>query len=189
MSVYDRLLRPGDKNCVVTTITVTASGTVITSDEPNVFHWRMYLGLSMFPVVSRSKGVLLDMIPTNPPIGTLVVSSKDTASSRAHNKVELSIATVGSPTVAQIVQLFIEKGMHRYNFDDTGSGCLYWTATGIQHLQDARLVESGAVSKLWTFHMDQAARHPGRHPLPVRQGTFYWRVSFFHHWNCVYSCF
>lgn len=66
--------------------------------------------------------------------------------------------------------------MNRYKFDDSGSGCLHWLMTGIQHLEDAGLVELGASLRLCAFHHKQVEQHLERHLMPIRRGTFYWCV-------------
>ncbi|KAI0742826.1 hypothetical protein C8Q80DRAFT_1190863 [Daedaleopsis nitida] len=173
-TVYDRPLRQADRQRVVTRIAVTASGTRSTvSGAPNIFHWRMYLTLAPSPI-GGSQSVLLDMIPTNPPTGCLIIESKDLPGSIATQKIELFILTAGSPTVQQIIDLFTTRGMHRYKFDATGSGCLWWVWTGLGYLEQAGLVEAGTTEKLRKFHHEQCSLHPERHPLPIRQGTFYW---------------
>lgn len=162
---------------------MTASGTVMTTvNEPNVFHWQLYLVLDEAPdsPTPNTKSVLIDMIPANPPTGTMYLSSLSTRGLDAQPKIELAISTSRTrpPTVQQLVNLFLEKGMARYKFDDSGSGCLHWLMTGMQHLEDAGLVEPGASELLRAFHREQVELHPERHPMPIRHGTFYWYVVF-----------
>ncbi|KAH9855701.1 hypothetical protein C2E23DRAFT_596631 [Lenzites betulinus] len=180
---YDRPLRPIDRQRRVTEILVIASGTINTTvNEPNVFHWQLYLLLEPdVPTAgsaTSSQSVLIDMIPTDPPTGTLYLASQAARGLDADPKVEFAIATAtaGSdspPTVQDLIDLFVAKGMNRYKFDDSGSGCLHWLMTGIQHLEDAGLVELGASSRLRAFHHKQVEQHPERHPMPIRRGTFY----------------
>ncbi|KAI0768719.1 hypothetical protein BD413DRAFT_92515 [Trametes elegans] len=173
-TVYDRLLEHRDKGRVVVRVIVSASGTVSTvPDAPNVFHWRFYLALAPSTTPGESQSVTLDMIPANPPTGCLMISSNPTPASRAGVKIELPLATAGSPTVQEIIDLFKAKGMDRYRFDETGSGCLSWLLTGVDHLEQAGLVDAGASEKLRQFHQEQVALHPERHPMPLRQGKFY----------------
>ncbi|EIW54935.1 uncharacterized protein TRAVEDRAFT_51070 [Trametes versicolor FP-101664 SS1] len=181
--VYDKPLRSKDRQRGISEIIVTASGSVNTTvNEPNVFHWQLYLALDEAPDSSApdTKSVLIDMIPANPPTGTMYLSSLSTRGLDAQPKIELAISTSGTPppTVQRLVDLFFENGMARYKFDDSGSGCLHWLMTGMQHLEDAGLVEPGASERLRAFHREQVKLHPERHPMPVRQGTFYWYVAF-----------
>ncbi|OJT12121.1 hypothetical protein TRAPUB_11346 [Trametes pubescens] len=179
--IYDRPLRSIDRQRRVTEILVIASGTINTTvNEPNVFHWQLYLLLEpddpMSESATSSQSVLMDMIPTDPPTGTLYLASPAARGLDADPKVELAIATAGSgapPTVQDLIDLFVAKGMDRYKFDDSGSGCLHWLMTGIQHLEDAGLVEPGASESLRTFHREQVKQHPERHPMPIRRGIFY----------------
>ncbi|CDO77829.1 hypothetical protein BN946_scf184714.g4 [Trametes cinnabarina] len=179
-TVYDKGLVAADKDRVVSGIVVTASGTVSTSpDYPNYFHWRFYLILqpsntNLHAGMSQTHSVVFDMIPTNPPTGCFVITSKPESASTARLKIELPLATVGSPTVKQLIALFMEKGMNRYRFDDTGSGCLWWVTTGVRLLEQAGLLEAGACQKLEHFHHEHAKAHPERHPTPMRKGEFYW---------------
>ncbi|XP_006459684.1 hypothetical protein AGABI2DRAFT_177536 [Agaricus bisporus var. bisporus H97] len=175
-TIYDKNFNAADKHRIISKFIVTASrATSSPINGVNYYHWRFYLQLSQFGSsdISSSKSVVLDMIPTNPPIATLVISSNPHDKSRSPVKIELDIFPAKPLTVGQVIDLFIEKGMHRYTFDATGSGCLFWTATGIHHLHEAKLIEAGAPNKLHTFHMAQANLHPERHPLPMRKGTFY----------------
>ncbi|KAI0741067.1 hypothetical protein C8Q76DRAFT_853265 [Earliella scabrosa] len=182
-TVYDRSLLDVDRQRVVAQVTVTGSGTLSTvSGSPNIFHWRLYLCLAPFqsipPTTTQpSQSVLIDMIPANPPTGCMMIASKQDPGSRARVKIELQIATTGSPTVQQIIDLFLAKGMHRYNFDATGSGCLWWVWTGLGYLEQNRLVQAGATEMLRQFHQEQSRLHPERHPVPIRQGRFYWLVT------------
>lgn len=171
-TVYDKLLLSDDRHCAVTCVTVTASGTVSTSDQLSIFHWRLYLKLT--PGSSnRTQSVLLDMIPANPPNGIFFIPSRSTEGSTARNRVELSVDTVGSPTVQQIITLFLNNKMDRYMFDETSSDCLYWTQVGLQLIQNAGWVEAGACDGLQAFYEEQASLHPGRYWVPIRRGTFY----------------
>ncbi|KAI0355883.1 hypothetical protein OH77DRAFT_1478764 [Trametes cingulata] len=181
-TVYDKPLLPADRERTVSTMLVTASGTINTTvNEPNVFHWQLYLLLSpsesatTATTATNTRSVLVDMIPANPPVGTIYVASKDTKGLDAEPKVELPLATAGSPlpTVQQLLDLLIEKGMDRYKFDETGSGCLHWIITAIQNLEEAGVLEEGASEKLREFHREQVELHPERHPMPIRKGTFY----------------
>ncbi len=181
-TVFSKSLLQDDRECVVARVVVTASGSVSTAkDEPHVFHWRLYLALARAPGLelqaSASRSVLFDMIPSLPPTGTLVIASKREEVSRALRKIEMPFPTTGRPTIARFIQLFLEKGMDRYRFDSTGSGCYYWTMTGIQHLEEAGMIMPGSYKLLLNFHKEQAQLHPERHPLPVRQGEFYWCVT------------
>ncbi len=178
MSVYQRSFNPADRTRQVHSVTVTASGSVNTStgsSGENYFHWRIYLTLlpANPPPGSGSQSVLLDMIPTNPPVATLCISSKENAGSTARQKIELELQPLDGLTVGHVIDLFIDNNMHRYKFDSTGSGCLFWTMTAVDLLQQHKYIESQAVDKLNHFHTTQAALHPERHPLPLRQGTFY----------------
>ncbi|KAI0725771.1 hypothetical protein C8Q72DRAFT_576667 [Fomitopsis betulina] len=183
-TVYDRAFKPIDRDQTVAKIVVTASGAggniAATPNGsgglvPNIYHWRLYLVLLPNPLIpTRSQSVLLDIIPANPPTGCLVISSKEMPASTAPGKVELTLFPAGSPTVQQIVDLFKNKGMDRYMFDATGSGCLWWVTVGVRHLEEAGLVEAGASRTLQMFHHEHARAHPERHPMPVRQGRFYW---------------
>ncbi|XP_006459682.1 hypothetical protein AGABI2DRAFT_116642 [Agaricus bisporus var. bisporus H97] len=173
-TIYDKNLNAADKNRFISKIVVTASSTVSTTIDGNYYHWRIYLQLSQSDISnSSSKSVILDMIPTNPPTSTLMITSNAYASSNSPAKIEFDIFPAKPLTVGQVIDLFIEKGMHRYTFDATGSGCLFWIMTGIHHLHEANLIEAGAPNKFHTFHMAQANLHPERHPLPLRKGTFY----------------
>ena len=179
-TIYDRQLLQEDRQRTVVGITVTTSGSTSTvSGEPAIFHWHLYLvlGPSTAPTAEVpgviSQSVLIDMIPVNPPTGCMVITSKRQPCSESNVKAELEIATTGSPTVQQIIDLFKSKGMDRYNFDDTGSGCLWWLWTGLEYLEQAHLVETSATEKLRRFHSEQVTLHPERHPIPMRQGTFY----------------
>lgn len=182
--VYDKPLRPEDRQRRILEIIVTASGTVNTTvNEPNVFHWQLYLVLDEAPNSSapNTKSVLIDMIPANPPTGTMYLSSLSTRGLDTQPKIELAMSTSGTPppTVQRrLVDLFLENGMARYKFDDSGSGCLHWLMTGMQHLEDAGIVEPRASERLRAFHGEQVELHPERHPMPIRQGTFYWYVAF-----------
>ncbi|KAI0262045.1 hypothetical protein BC834DRAFT_406837 [Gloeopeniophorella convolvens] len=175
-TVYSKGLLPTDGGRAVTRIVVSASGTIntLSTDEQGVFHWRLYLVLA--PDQSRastSQSVLFDMVPTNPPVGTLIAASNPAPTSGARVKAELPFETMGGPTVGQLIELFLHKGMDRYKFDDSGSGCVYWVLMGLQHLQDAGLVESQAVESLRAFHDEQSRLSPANHQVPFRRGTFY----------------
>ncbi|TBU55875.1 hypothetical protein BD310DRAFT_932695 [Dichomitus squalens] len=172
-TIYDKALRPVDKDRRVTQITVTASLYAPAGSEGvGIFHWRLYLVLGP-DRVSTSRAVLLDMVPTNPPFGTLIIASKDNAHSNALIKIELPIASVDGLTVRQVIDLIVSNRMDRYKFDASGSGCLFWIWNVLQQLQNARLVEDGAVAKLQDFHAEQARLQPGKIPLPLRRGEFY----------------
>ncbi|KAI0668280.1 hypothetical protein C8Q78DRAFT_980585 [Trametes maxima] len=177
-NVVDKPLHRTDRSRVVAEILVTASGTINTSvNEPNVFHWQLYLPLEgSLPDSSPStQSVLIDMIPANPPTGVMYLASRESRGLQADPKIELPIlaASEPPPTVQQIVDLLLGKGMDRYKFDESGSGCLHWLMTGVRHLEDAGLVEHGASDKLSTFHREQVKLHPERHPMPIRRGEFY----------------
>ncbi|PIL30505.1 hypothetical protein GSI_07205 [Ganoderma sinense ZZ0214-1] len=179
-TVFSKRLLQDDRERVVARVVVTASGTVSTvKNEPQVFHWRLYLVLApdarLRPTSSQS--VLFDMTPSLPPTGTFIIASKVEALSEARRKIELPLFTTGQPTVARLIHLFLEKGMDRYKFDSTGSGCYYWTMTGVQRLEEAGLIMPGSLKLLLDFHKEQAQLHPERHPLPVRRGEFYWYVD------------
>ncbi|KAH9854596.1 hypothetical protein C2E23DRAFT_817145 [Lenzites betulinus] len=175
-TIYDKSLLPTDRDRTIAQVVLTASGTVITTlNEPNVFHWQFYLPLSTPATpTTTTQAVVVDMIPVNPPTGCLLVSSTLEPACSAPTKIELPLAVVGSPTVKQFISIFQEKGMDRYKFDGTGSGCLWWVMTGVHHLEDAGLVEAGASLKLEQFHREHAESHPERHPMPLRKGEFYW---------------
>lgn len=173
-TVYDRDLQPADKDRVITQITVTSSGSVQTvSDMPNIYHWHLYLLLGAPNGVSNSQSVLFDMIPTMPPTGTLIISSKITPQSQSPHKIELPIRTVGEPVLSQFIDFFISNRMDRYQFDESGSGCLYWVMVAIEKLENAQMIEAGASSMLRTLHNEQAILHPERHPMPLRKGQYY----------------
>ncbi|KAI0370628.1 hypothetical protein BV20DRAFT_288977 [Pilatotrama ljubarskyi] len=181
-TVYDKPLLQADRQRTVNSILITASGTINTTlNEPNVFHWQLYMLLSPSEpaVLTKTQSVVVDMIPANPPVGTVYVASKESTGLDAEPKVELSIATAGSPlpTIQQLLDLLIEKGVDRYMFDETGSGCLHWIITAVEQLEGAGLVEPAASAKLRDFHREQVKQHPERHPMPIRKGTFYWYVS------------
>lgn len=78
---YDRPLHPIDRQWCVTKIVVIASGMINTTvNEPNVFHWQLYLLLEpdvpMAGSATSSQSVSIDMIPTNPLTGTLYLASQ-----------------------------------------------------------------------------------------------------------------
>ncbi|KAI0640046.1 hypothetical protein C8Q77DRAFT_104523 [Trametes polyzona] len=175
-TVYDKAFNSQvDKQRVVTQVVLTATDTVSTvPDEPSVYHWQFYFPLAPTPGSEHaSKSVMIDMIPVNPPTGCMIIASKAESASPAESKIELPIAVVGSPTVEQIIDLFKKNGMDRYEFDATGSGCLWWVWTGLGHLEEAGIVESGATEELRQFHHEQYTAHPERHPMPLRKGRFY----------------
>ncbi|KAI0643293.1 hypothetical protein C8Q79DRAFT_915652 [Trametes meyenii] len=198
-NVFDKPLYRADRSRSVTEILVTASGTINTTvNEPSVFHWQLYLiprapessthlvsgnpleGSSPTNSSSGSQSVLIDMIPANPPTGVMYLASRESRGLHADPKIELPIQVALSPqapTVQQIVDLFLEKGMGRYKFDESGSGCLHWLMTGVRHLEDAGLVERGASENLRVFHREQVELHPERHPMPIRRGVF-WCVTY-----------
>ncbi|KAI1788479.1 hypothetical protein LXA43DRAFT_1063578 [Ganoderma leucocontextum] len=172
-TVYNKGLRPEDKPRVVTSVVATASGTVSTAkNQPDVFHWRLYLVLAP-DAKAASKSVLFDMSPTLPPKGTFIITSKSTDTSQAQRKTELPLSTVGQHTVDQLIQLYLQKGMDRFNFDGEGMGCFYWTITGVQHLEAAGMLKPGSHKALEDFYKGQAKLHPERFPLPIQRGAFY----------------
>ncbi|KIJ89748.1 hypothetical protein K443DRAFT_15821 [Laccaria amethystina LaAM-08-1] len=179
MSIHQAYLHEADKTRCISKIVITASGTVntgsqSTSEQLNYFHWRIYLVLPATEGTnSENQSVLLDMIPTNPPIGTLIISSKSNAASTARNKIELAIAPSPDLTVGQVIDLFIKNRLHHYKFDESGSGCLYWTITAVDLLEKAQYCEADATQNLHGFHEMHAHAHPERHPLPLRKGQFY----------------
>ncbi|KAJ3484657.1 hypothetical protein NLI96_g5495 [Meripilus lineatus] len=182
-TIYDKPLLQIDKDRVVTHVQVSTSGTVSTViDCPNIFHWQYYLILAPRTITdtnaSNSQSILLDMIPANPPTGCLMIASMQSPGTTSPIKAEIEFATIGSPRVGQFIDLFKVKGMDRYTFDDTGSGCLWWLFTGLGYLEQESLVETGATESLHKFHQEQISLHPGRHPVPMRKGKFYWSAVF-----------
>ncbi|KAI0262069.1 hypothetical protein BC834DRAFT_892949 [Gloeopeniophorella convolvens] len=98
--------------CCLPTETAPASGTMstLTTDEQGIFHWRLYLILAPDPsptATGASQSVLFDMIPTNPPTGTLLVASNPPQTSGARVKIELPLETAGAPTVSRLVDPFV----------------------------------------------------------------------------------
>ena len=175
--VFNKFLVPEDRGRVLSSITVTSSGETSTVvDQPHFWHWDVYLVLEPSALV-KSRSVQLSIIPTNPPVGTLMITSREALGSEEFAKVELSIQVVGTPRVEQVIDLLVEKGMHRYHFDDTGAGCLFWIFVSLQQLADAGFVESSAVVKLREFHREQLSFHPERYPMPLKKGSFYWSVG------------
>ncbi|GLB36841.1 hypothetical protein LshimejAT787_0311280 [Lyophyllum shimeji] len=104
-TIYDKGFLQADAERRVASITVSASATTSTvTGQPNYFHWRFYLVLDPPASPAHSQSVVLDMMPTNPPKGCLIISSQPTWRSTAQLKIEFPIATVGSPKVGQIIR-------------------------------------------------------------------------------------
>nr|VWP00502.1 WW domain-containing protein [Ganoderma boninense] len=179
-TVYNKGLQPADKDRVVERVVATASAPVSAGkNEKKVFHWRLYLVLAPAAAAqskpSSTKSILFDMSPTTGGLtGTFIIASKVDAQSRSREKIELQFPTHGHPTVAHFIDLFLEKGMDRYNFNDKGMGCYHWTVTGIQHLEEAGMLTAGSAKSLDNFYKQQG---PQRCPVANEKGQFYWCVA------------
>lgn len=120
-----------------------------------------------------SKSVLLDMTPSLFPVGVLAIKSELSSNSTAVEKVEYLVPVSQHYTIQQYVDLFIANGMHRYRFDPTGSGCMYWVASVIGLLERSGWTPPGHSAAIFELHARNARAHPLDFAWPRREGVFY----------------
>ncbi|KAF7797662.1 hypothetical protein EIP86_008862 [Pleurotus ostreatoroseus] len=176
-TVYAKSLNPADKLRPVSALVVTASGTNPTvADRPDIWHWWLVAQLASSKDHAESEqevSVTLDMIPANPPTGTMVVKSdgpalsKDVSLAQPETETDFTflIPTIISPppNLNDLIALILSKGLDRYEFDDTGSGCVHWVVSVLELVEETKWIEEGVTKKF----VEQYYR------TPYHRGTFY----------------
>ncbi|EIW85694.1 hypothetical protein CONPUDRAFT_162837 [Coniophora puteana RWD-64-598 SS2] len=184
-----------DEQRIVSEFVVTTLQANTNADNPNIFHWKIFLTLAEPEVSANSKRryAVLDMVPTGMNCawtfmdghpkqdvtswtGTLMVSSEQVSTASLCDgpiHVDLSITPSKNFTVPDVLGLLLDSHMDRYNFNAHGMGCLHWIMITMERLQDTGLVEAQALKRLQAFHAKQLELHPGRHPFPIAKGEFY----------------
>ncbi|KZT04900.1 uncharacterized protein LAESUDRAFT_246299 [Laetiporus sulphureus 93-53] len=159
-----------DRDGSSTVTAITLCGTPTTSDPHSVLHWQILLSLS------NGFCVLLNMTPGAGPdgmTGTFVIAStsKDALSDPAI-EFRFECAAVESFTMEEVISFLREKGMSRFRFDETGSGCRHWCGTVLERLADVGVVDSETRDAFEVCVADQRVYNADRYPL-LRRGTFY----------------
>ncbi|KAJ3542251.1 hypothetical protein NM688_g5991 [Phlebia brevispora] len=174
--VFEKLLKAEDRPRLVTTLRVT--GTI--APDATVYHWHIELCLAPTEDGSESndasRTVVFDMTPTGPgEAGILIVKSNSDSSTSfvPSDQFELDIQVKERHTVQEYLNFFVNKGMQRYKFDDTGSGCYHWVVTVLAHLESNGWIPQGSLSDLEAFRAEQRKLRPDNIPTPYPKGQFY----------------
>ncbi|OBT88816.1 hypothetical protein VE02_03118 [Pseudogymnoascus sp. 03VT05] len=136
-------------------------------------HWCFYLKLS------EAASICIDMPPTysvpstalqNCSKGNIIISDLSCIyPSSATKTIRLSVWA--NLTVGRVVDLLIQSGRDKYEFDSEGRGCRMWTTDQVNLLEKHRIITNSAQ----TAEARNAilTQYPSETPYPLAEGTYY----------------
>lgn len=136
-------------------------------------HWCLYLR------VGENRSVCIGITPsytvpsTSIPGGSkanMIVSLLECAVSLSAQKV-MKLDVLRGKTVGEFVDLFIQHGRHKYEFNSQGQGCRYWTDNQIDLLYQHGLLVNGA--QIQAAKAAILTQWPDQVHYPLMQGGYY----------------
>ncbi|KIJ41328.1 hypothetical protein M422DRAFT_48783 [Sphaerobolus stellatus SS14] len=140
------------------------------------YHWRVFLQVKEPDTTEPTmKAVILNMIPGADAVTSVLMSSSVDVPAITGDKVEYSIQPSEEITVGKLREYITDNDFDKYRFDDTGSGCRWWCAIVLGHLEKKlRVIPAGAYTEFERKVEALFKTVPsGRIPMPIRKGEFY----------------
>ena len=156
-------------------VSISIAGSPTIEDQPDsVLHYRLFLS------IDDNTSVIIDPIPsaTDQDLRQTIftISSPPDIDSIQKGWVAFrTFETLCRVTPEQVLGYLVDKGLHRYRFDETFSGCRYWCDKAVECLEAQGAVAEGSAATFET-HIEQLGKslnQEARYPVPVRKGSFY----------------
>lgn len=128
-----------DMEAKVATIRIVGSsalaGESIDHSDYDPYHWRFYLLLK--PGEGKNPAISFDMVPGGDgQTGALIVTSRDSEWSKSADSFTYDIEAKGGLTPAAFLDQYVQRGRHRFRFNEQGKGCRLHTLIVLRDMEE-----------------------------------------------------
>lgn len=161
------------KESDIVSISIAGSPT-IQDQADSVLHYQLFLS------IDDKFSVIIDPIPSatdqDQRQTIFTISSPSNTEDKRQGWVAFrSFDTLRQVSPEQVLDYLVDKGLHRYRFDETFSGCRYWCDKALECLEAEGILAEGSAASFETYieQLGKNLNQEARYPVPVRKGSFY----------------
>ena len=128
------------------------------TDARKLIHWRLHINShTANPIANqnafeREPSTTYDTSKNTTTKKTRVDVSWKDKTVNSHAKFHQAYRWIGDPITAdQLITLFEEIGLHRYDYDENKSGCLTWVQAVLTRLEERQKIAAGSAAAFNTY--------------------------------------